>query len=260
MAKIHLDRMRKKYGFTGGNLGQLMQEIMAVNSENLSRAMARISKQRYQKSLGRVTTKTRQFVIPDVSEVIPKRSVFIRKGAESGKRLTDDLRDRLTKNLRQTMTQFTPKTGEQTFLFRRGPRRGRVNPRLVQDFERQITGTFTTYTKKDPSYGVPKNVQAIAVTEVRSVADEVKWNYAQNLAKANRDIDVSKRWIHNKALSEEPREHHMIIDGQRRSLAVDFTLGNGVKLRFPHDPQAPVGEVISCHCDMDILVTVLREL
>jgi len=261
MAKVHLDRMGFKYGYTaGGSLPKLMQQILASNTGNIQRAVGRLGKEHYDKALKRITTKRRRFVLPDVSEALPKRSVFVRKAAADGKRLTDDLRDRLTKNLRKTLNTFTPKTGEQAFTFRRGVREGRVNPKLVASFEKGITNDFAGYTRKDPTYGIPSNIHTIAVTEVRSAADEIKWEYLQRFTQKNKDVIIDKKWIHNKALSEEPRKHHMAIDGQRVPIDEMFTLGNGVQMRYPHDSQAPAEEVYCCHCDFDVILTVLKEI
>lgn len=254
MAKFHLDRIRRKYGFTGERYRELLQQIIAVNSGNMARAMGRLSKEHYDKAAKKVSTKEQKFIVPDVSEVIPKRGVFARKAAIDGKRMTDKLRDRITKDLRDTMNQFTPKTGEATFLFRRGAKAGKVNPKLIDDFEGRIRKSFENYTKVDPSYGVPRNIHTIAVTEVRSVADEVKASYVEALAKKNPDFQIRKRWVHNKRLSENPRPHHMSINGQTVDWDDMFTLGNGVKMRYPHDPLAPAEEVISCHCDFDVLI------
>ena len=232
-----------------------MTDIIEMNSLSLHRAVGRISRDKFEKTAKRVGTKETPLVLPDISEALPKRSVFSRKAAEKGKVLTDNMRDRVTKSLRQTFAEFTPKSGEPAFVLQTGKRKGRVNPKLVQQFERAIVEDFAGYTKVDPSYGIPANIHAIAVTEVRSVADEMKWEYAKRLALKNyEDFEMRKKWIHNKSLSESPRPHHMAANGMTVGFYDWFVLSNGARLRFPHDPEASPEETISCHCDYDILI------
>ena len=257
MAKYHLGRLKKKYGWSGGNLQQLMTDIIATETGNISRAVARINSDDYRKAVQKLPKDRRKrFIIPDVSEVLPKRSLFVRKAADKGKLLTDGLRDRLTKDLRQSFTEFTTKTGEPAFLKRRGTKAGQVNSKLVADFEKRIQGTFQGYTKKDPSYGVPPNVHEIAVTEVRSAADQIKRGYVDRLLKKNPGTKAEKRWIHNTSLSKKPRPHHLEMDGVTVEWSKRFVLSNGVSMVHPHDPDAPASEVISCHCDFEVYLVV----
>lgn len=260
MAKFHLDRLHRKFGWTRGrNYRGLMTDIIDLNSLSLARATGRISKQNFQKTADRVSTRETRLLIPDVSEAIPKRSVFARKAAQDGKLLTDKLRDRVTKSLRATFTEFSPTTGEPAYQFRGGAKKGRTNPKLVARFEASITKDFRNYTRVDPSYGVPPNIHGIAVTEVRSVADEMKWQYAKTIQKKNPDFTIRKRWRHNKSLSEEPRPHHMAADGTTVGFDEAFELSNGARLMYPHDPAAEAEEVIGCHCDYDVLIQRLTQ-
>jgi hypothetical protein len=259
MAKVHLDRLKEKYGWTGGSYTNLMREIVATETGNISRAIGRLSKDNFENAKNKMPKNRRQrFIVPDVSEVLPKRSVHVRKAAERGKLLTDELRDGLTKDLRDTMQQFTPKTGEQMMVVRRGEKAGRVNEKLVKDFQKRIEGTFAGYTKKDKTYGVPPNVQQIATTEVRSTVNQIKQSYMQRMLKKNPDIRAEKKWIHNTSLSQQPRENHLAMDGKTVEWNERFVLPNGVSMLHPHDPDAPASEVISCHCDYEIYLVVPR--
>lgn len=254
MAKFHLDRLKEKFGWSGGNYRALMQKIIEMNSLSMARATGRISKENFQKTAAKVRTKETRLVLPDVTEAIPKRSVFARKAAQDGKLLTDNLRDRVTKSLRQTLTAFSPETGEPAYQIRTGAKKGRVNPRLVENFQASITEDFRGYTRVDPRYGVPANIHSIAVTEVRSVADEMKWQYARALQLKNTDFALRKKWVHNKALSEQPRPHHMSANGKTVGFFEAFQLSNGASLMYPHDPDADAEEVIGCNCDYDLLI------
>jgi hypothetical protein len=241
-----------------------MAEIVAHNTEAIHRAVGRLSADHYDRLRARLPKAVeRRLVLPDLSEVLPKRSVHIRKAAERGKLLTDDLRAKLSNNLRQVLKDFP----DQPYIIRRGAKRGRINPELTDLLEARLVRTFSSYTRRDPYYGVPANVRTIATTEVRSAASATKWEYVQRLKQRNPELRILKRWKHNKHLSEQPREHHMAADGQTRDIDDRFTLqrrekGKGgrtryvtVRLAFPHDPEAAPEEVINCHCDFDVLVT-----
>ncbi len=258
MAKIHLDRLRRKYGYTGENLQALMDPIIANNSENISRRIGEVSQANWNKALKKISTKEKQFIAPDFSDVLPKRSVFIRKAAESGTKLKDSLRDSLTKNLRDTLSQFTPKTKEATFIRRRGQLAGTINRNLITEFQEKITKTFETYTKKDPKLGVPKNVHAIAVTEMRSSISEMKNSYNEKLVNDNPDVVMIKQWIQNRNLAKEPRRGHRKVDKKKVPIDQAFSVplirkiqGRWVEMgitlmMFPHDPTAPAEQVIGC--------------
>lgn len=261
MPKTHTDRLKKKYGYTGGTLEGLMKNIIQGNNESISRRVASISKDAWNKKLSRLS-KTEKFITPSVESVLPKKSVFIKKAAEDGKLISDTLRDRLTGNLRDALNQFTPKTGEQTFITRRGTKAGRINQKLVKDFEKNIRGTFKNYVRRDPSIGVPKNVAGIAVTEMRSTVNTIKKEYMGQMQEKNDNLVIKKTWIHNKSLSKEPRRGHQQQDNISKSFDKKFKV-NGYKkiggrwfktgvtfMDRPHDPDAPAGEIISCNCDI----------
>ena len=265
MAKVHLDRIKKRYGWTGGKYQALMQMILAHNSEGIANAVGRMKVGRMKDQVKRMGPKWRTLTLPALGDVIPKRSVFIRKGADHGALLADSLRDKLTKNLRDAMTEFETKAGKPGYVKLTGPRKGRVNEEFVNFFEGKIRETFEAYTKVDPSIGVPTNIRAIAITETRGTINEVKHDYFARLAEKNPDIQVRKRWIHNPQLSEkEPRPGHHEMD--KKTIEIDDLFevpayekidgeweetGGITLMAHPHDPHAGPEEVISCHCDMD---------
>lgn len=262
MAKLHLDRLRKRHGFTGGSYRELMGKIVLANSESVANAVGRISQENFARASRRVGTGEARFILPDVSEVLPKRSVFIRKAAESGKVLSDTLRTRLTSNLRDALNTFTA-TGEQAMVRRRGRAAGTISPKLIREFEDSVRGTFQDYRRRDPKFGVPANVRAIAVTEVRSTVDDIKQRYAVAFTDQNPDVEMTKVWIHNRALSRQPRPGHLAAHGQTVALEERFRIetfqdsdGRSVRtgsvlMLHPHDPLAPASEVIGCNCEIE---------
>ena len=249
MAKFHLDRLKKKYGWTGGSYRSLITQVIANNSEAVSRAMGRKLKSSYTK-VGKKFGKTDKRLFPDVEDVLPKRSVFTRKAAINGVKITDTLKTRLDVHLRNTMKKYQDSG---TLYIRRGPTATALNPAVVKEFEKNIRTTFKNYTTRNKEYGMPSNVHSIAVTEVRSSINEIKNVYAREFVKRNPDLIVEKVWRHNKRLSETPRVGHMKANGQRvpfdDSFRIEAEKGGIIFMQHPHDPQAPPEEVITCNCD-----------
>lgn len=265
MAKVHLDRIAKRFGtegWSGGMYRSLMQIILSENTESISNKIAKLNQSDWNKALKKITPVEKKFIMPDISSVLPKRSVFIRKGAEQGTILSDTLRDRLTKDLRDTLNQFTPKTGEAKFLKRRGAEAGKINNKLVIQFEKTISNTFKNYTKKDPKYGMPPNIHNIAVTEMRSTINTIKSQYTAKMLEENPDMIVLKQWIQNRSLAVEPRKGHGIVSSRKpiplnKYYNVPHYIKKGKKLirvrtdlmMHPHDPDAPADTVIGCNCE-----------
>lgn len=253
MAKFHLDRLRRKYNWTGGRYADLMKRIIANENQNIGNAVGRMKSEDFRKAAGKIRRTGQRVVLPDMGEVLPKRSVYTRKAAEQGLRLTDDLRDRMTKSLRKTMEEHQ-EAGKPSFVKPRGAAAGRVPQELVEKFKGRLEETFDGYKKKDPRYGTPPNINAIATTEARSTINTIKAQYAERFKRENPHLGLAKKWVHNKSLSEEPRPHHMAADGTTVEYGQPFRLQNGAVLMHPHDPQADASEVINCHCDWDIIV------
>jgi hypothetical protein len=255
MGRIELNRLRKKYNYTSGEYKKLVQRIILDNSTAIQNKVSKISEEDLSKAAKRIATKEKKMIIPKDLKV--PRGLNVKKAVERGTLMTDELRNRISSKLRKSLNQFTPKTGETTFVRRRGKKAGTINPKLISEFENDIIGVFENYTRKDSKYGVPSNVHSIAVTEFRSAVNEMKFRYMSTFMDNNPGFQVRKEWIHNKSLSKKPREHHMAMNKRSVSFNESFILSNGVVLRYPHDPEAPVKEVISCNCDYQIYINRL---
>lgn len=248
--KFSLDRLRRKYNYTGGRLQDLMKKVIGFNQEKITNKVARITRDQMSKSVSKLGTKEKKIIMPELNEILPGRSVFFRKAAEKGTRLTDTLRDRLNKDIRDVMQS-------EGLIARTGITAGSVKRSTIKKLESRIKETFQNYTKKDPKFGIPSNIHTIAVTEVRATVNSIKNEYAEKLALKN-GLIAKKKWIHNKSLSKKPRPHHMRVNGKVININETFKLknekGNIVELRHPHDPLAPASEVISCNCDIDYIM------
>ena len=270
MAKIHLDRIKDRYPpfVAGEDYRGLMTEIIANNHGNIQRAVGRLTVDHFQRAATRIKrSTTKQISVPGLEEVLPKRSVYLRKGAEQGQILSDSLRDKLTGDLRGAVKEYL-KTGT-GMQYRRGDSRGQINPKLVATLQQKMTETFSAYTKPDAT-GIPPNIRAIAETEARSAIDDIKHTWATRLEERNPGrIRIMKIWRHHPGLSKEPRGNHALIDGQRRPLNSPFLVptakrGKGgwawgipTLMQHPHDPSAPIDQIISCHCECDYVTEIL---
>lgn len=58
---------------------------------------------------------------------------------------------------------------------------------------------------------------------------------------------VEQRW--NTIMDGRERDSHAAMNGQIRPWGQPFVSGAGVRLRYPHDPNAPASEVVNCRCN-----------
>lgn len=258
MASIYFQRLTDKYGednLTGKKYQAMIKEILAHNNEKAGKAVGRLSGENYKNSVKKLNKETAKTVkLPDISNVLPKRSVFMIKAADSGKSISQTLRTDLERNLRDTLKQFQG-TGKPQMEIQRGRTTGKLNPELIKVFQDKITKTFESRTKKDPKTGVPPNVRNIAVTEIRSTVGAIKEKYNRQLMKDNHNIIMTKTWLHNRRLSKVPRQSHMNLHGVSVGMDEKFTVsredGSGYDyMSRPHDPAAPAEQNIGCSCEL----------
>lgn len=264
MAKVHLDRIRQKYNFKGESLDKLSQKIIVNNTENIAKKTARTSKVIWDKSLRKIQGKKgKQFIIPNIQEIVPKRGVFAIKATQNGTKIAQTLNESLTRNIRTSVFDFESKTGKK-FIIPKGPKAGTINPEAVNFLEKRMRTTFESYTKRDKKFKMPPNVRGIATTELRSTINDTKLQFAQTLQKKNpKRIKMKKRWIHNRRLSKNPRKPHMALDRPSAEvlLKTKFRVRNeqtGVidLMDRPHDPSASLGNIINCNCDLKLIAQV----
>jgi hypothetical protein len=258
--RVRLDRLRERFGWTGGKYRALMAGIVSKTHATVQERVATLSEEHFRGQLRRMKKSTaRQLQIPKAIEVQLSRQQQIRKGATNGALLADTMRTKLSQALRTTMAEYIASDHEHS----RGQARGTVNPALVDQFQGRISELFSEYTQSGNGE-FPPNIRTIAETEVRSAASDTKHQYAVSLAEANRGkIFMTKTWIHRPGLSAEPREGHAMEDGRTIGLHDRFMVANMVKrhgtwwhqgdvaMLHPHDPSAPPEQVINCHCEVN---------
>jgi len=266
MAKAHIDRLKKKYGdnVTGKKYKDLMNEIVYENTKGLTGKLANMNRDEWNSALKKVTPKDKKFILPETGKIIPPSKILANKSVESGKLITNALKGRLNKDMRETLNSFTTKTGEQNIVIRRGKTAGQINTKLIDEFESKIRNTFTNYTKKHPKFNAPSNVRDIAVTEMNSMVNNIKKTYMEEAVIANPELKVKKQWMHHPGRSKkDPRKGHAIVGGQKpkpfdapyhvplyqkvkgRLVRTGFDL-----MQFPHEPGSPLEQVINCHCEI----------
>jgi len=270
MAKIYLNRLAKKYGIdpkdvSGQNYQVLMNDILARNTQNIQQATAKLSDAHWNKSIKKFEAPGKRFILPDVTEVLPEKQVYIKKTADRGELITNSLRTKLSKDLQSVLQDFrTAGTGEPAFIRRRGTQAGTINPKVIELYQEKIMQTFQEYTKVDPRFGIPGNIKTIATTETRSAIHDIKRAYSDELLKKNPSLRMRKKWIQNKGLSKEPRKGHSEVNGVIIDYSDKFKVPlynkKGIRLRVdnmtgPHDPNAPKEQNIGCSCDIEYIVT-----
>jgi hypothetical protein len=258
--KLYLDRLKKRLGYKGENLSRLMEKVLSFNNEKLHNTIYRIKASDFDKQNKKII-EGKQFNLPDMSDVLPKKSVFMRKAAIRGRLINDNLRDKLNADLRSTFNEFK-ESGELPWT----KKTGKLNPKLIDAFRSKITDTFQPLTKRNPEYGgIPSNIRNIAVTEVTSTVNDIKEQYHKRLMERNPGIKGFKTWMHSldHKRTKEFREGHFKLHGKtipadqmfsvKEYLSVKgkmkFT-GNVSQMSRPHDQSAPLNQIIGCMCSI----------
>lgn len=253
MPKLTNERLKGKYGFTGKKYKGLLEKIIGENQHNIATAVGRINESKIQKSFKRTGTKA---VVPSINEVIKGKEDFIRLAKVSGKQVNGTLRDQLNKDLKNALKAFKTDTGKPAFVRRAGTTAGRMNPELVERFQKSISKIFNNYTFRGRKLGVPGNIETIATTEIRSAVSGIKEAYVDKTLEQNEGkLKVEKTWIQNRHLSKNPRDTHARMDGVTRLKKTPFRVpspdGGFDLMDRPHDPKAPANQLIGCNCDAD---------
>lgn len=258
MARIFEKRLKEKYGtenIKGQKYQELITEILARNNEKIGTAVGRLSKDNYKNQLKRIPkNKAVTVKLPDISEVLPKRSVFLIKAAESGKAISDTLKQSLEQDLRKVLEEHSG-AGKLRMEIKRGRTTGKINPELIEKFQKSIIETYKSKTRKDPDLGIPGNVKQIAVTEVRSTISVIKREYNQRLLDNNPQLKMTKTWLQNKKLAKKPRETHTEQHGKTIAMNEYFRVrrekAGGYDMMYTtHDPDASAENKIGCNCDL----------
>jgi len=265
MAKTYLDRLKRRYKDVvakGTKAVDILKQVLDKNLSDIQDGVFDNMDSKWKKFVNKFKKKSDiDLSLPSKEDITEIRSVQLIKNQENGRAISQRLKEQLTDELRKAVSKFD----EDTIISERG--KGRINPRLIDQFEKQITKTFEGYTKKDKKFNMPKNVHTIAVTEIRGSINSMKDRYVQKIIDENPDVEVKKKWIHNIRLSKVPRRGHIQVSKKRAIAYNDFfdvplylerqgrlvRVGSH-KMRYPHDPTAPITQTANCNCDYDVIV------
>lgn len=270
MPKLDLSALAKKYGIgpgeaTGRNYRQLMKVVTAHETENVARGIATRSDKAYKAQLENLGEQYRDIIrFPDFRDVIPKKSIYLRKAAQDGDIIADTLRDRLTQKIRDALSEKS-KTGRLLFV----GTDGRVSQSAVKRLRAEMSGVYKWYTGRRGKKGqLPSNLDAIATTEIRSAADAAKEKYNRLFLENNAGIGtMRKKWMQNRSLSHEPRPAHTYMHGRVVKMDEQFNVpimvkrkGRWVrrgweKMDHPHAAGASPESVINCFPGDEIVGT-----
>ena len=258
-------RLATKYGKTdihGAKYEDLIGEVIAYNTRKVQTQLYDNETKRTKETARLRSPTGKRVVLPPLEEVMTPEAVRVRKAADSGKVITDTLRQRLSDNLR-TALMARRESGKPLYVQGQGAEAGRLDQEVVREFEALITQTFSTYCRRTKNlaggFDPPGNLHEIAVTEVGAAVDELKNAYTKRILALNDDLEATKKWHQYTRLSKEARPHHGVVNGQEIPIDQPFPVPLYVKRRgewidtgivtymqYPHDGQAPASQVVSC--------------
>jgi hypothetical protein len=199
----------------------LVADIIEDNKRELERKVQEISDDKFRKY--KVRGKDLQLV-----SIIGLPTV--RKSAESGKEITWQIRNKLTRGLRKALNDNP------------------IDMEAAIEAMRQVVLT-------EPAIS-PNKAKMIGITETRSAIDLMRYEYAKRYAQLNH-VALVKKWIHNDHLVKKFRKHHKELDGMVVGLHDTFPVmtlsGHVYQAQHPHAPGLPAGEVINCQCSYEII-------
>ena len=241
----------------------MAQEMFHLNISDINLKVGQRSVQNWGRILSKPSMPQRKYIIPEYSEMIPTKHEVKTRSRGQVQEISNTLRIALTDKLREAVNTFKERHKEPTII------KKKINGKLEREFEEGIRDVFHSYTKKNPSFGMPSNVHAIAITELRTSIETIKKRVAASIRDANPGLAPKKRWKHNAHLSKNPeniREGHRMINGKTIGMDEYFDVPLFIKVEgmnwrvgstpmlHPHDINAPASQVISCHCECEYLI------
>lgn len=244
MASTDLKRLRTKYDLPYDSfdikmpVSSLLSDIFVENQQEVSDYIFNKNNKALKK--GKLT-------LPKSYDI--SNAIRLKKIKENGKTLSANLRNKIIDNLKQVLSQ-------PYYVKSKGKEKGQIKDKVAIEFEKLMKETFKNYAKIDPRYGIPANIKAIAVTEVQASVNDAKHEYMNTLLEQNPKAKIKKTWIHNIHLLKKriyARLHHRVLNGVTIGVNKRFKIKSPtdgiVYALYPHDPELPVGEIVSCHCE-----------
>ncbi len=109
-----------------------------------------------------------------------------------------------------------------------------------------MQGIASTVPGKGIFHSVEERALTITKTEMGKTFAKANWTGMER-AKAHVP-GLQKKWLH-RGHPKKPRPGHLMIDGLSIPVSEAFDVGEGVRMMYPHQPDAPIDEIIHCGCD-----------
>lgn len=235
------DRAQKAYkprSVSPKQYAQMIGEILVQNGERVGASVLEADRKRFVVGMEQLKIRGPREIAPDIQYAL-KRSSSIIKAADRGKEISQTRREEMRKVIKNVLATEPVQT-----------RTGAVRKDIQRKVKKALREYFAGYTKDSPPYGVPKNLETIAVTETKSLLNNVRREYMQ-MAEGNlpEGTVMMKRWRHNASLAKEPRPSHRAMDGKAIPMSGKFRV-DGHWCTGPHDYSLPPDQSIGCHCDL----------
>ena len=236
----HRDHLKKIVEYRGRKYAGLIQETLVKNQKRISGSILNSDRKRLLREFGvldELAPEKTAVIVPEINYALQRSSVLI-KAADNGRMISQTRREDMRKIIKNVMMDQPVHSQS-----------GGIAPEIADKVKTALKEYFEGYTKNSPPYGIPRNLQTIAVTESRSLLNNVRHEYMgmadQNLPDG---FETDKTWRHNASLSKVPRRPHKAMNGQTIRFGEVFVV-NGFAAKNPHDYNLPASETISCNCD-----------
>ena len=183
-----------------------------------------------------------------VTEVTKSASLDIETKQETIEDIADESQSVLNEALAATIAIRAPKQAD--FILATTEKElnqsvEKVSIEAAKNGERLTLAEQGKRAARDFNEKIPGRVETIAMFETQAMAEDTKITEAQVIALAG--IVIKKKW--NTILDERTRSSHALADGQRRPLALPFTV-QGQSLMMPGDTLlgASLDNVLGCRC------------
>lgn len=249
MSKASKKRLMRNYDWDGKSTEGLARKIALSNYERMSKTALNRDKKNLEAGFKRALPKRareRPLAFPEPSAVINDSTLMSVKAIQNGKATSATRQRAVMGAVRETLDEMGLST-----------QRGNVPKNFHKRVARKLTAAYEPYAKNDPRYGRPADVQRTAVTESRTLVNNLRRIYSDRAESVVKEegFRVDRSWLHNPGMSKEPRGSHAAMNGVKAVNGFYVLKGeNGTyRIAGPHDPSLPAEEVIYCHCEEKIL-------
>jgi hypothetical protein len=238
--------LRKKYGINldkAGGYSAMFSEILA---EARQTAMTE-SGRRAQDQIGRQA----KVKPPTINFTIPAN----KKAQRQSKIIRENLKKELMRNFKRAAEEHR-KAGGKAIEYREG------QPGLHTSFKDRLFGALhrvmDSFINPTPGMGLPGALAGIVSTETGSALNDGVDVYINRYREDHPSDTIFKTWKQHRELSAVPRKNHALVNNKTLRWEAPFKVPDGKGgfdfMDRPHAPNAPLGNVINCHCTLDFKI------